>query len=166
MVELYLVRHAIAVEQGDDWPDDTQRPLTERGKARFADVVRGLRRLDVTLDAILTSPLVRARQTADLLVAGLPGKPVVRTVEALGPGHTAGAVMTHASRNVRASRVALVGHEPGLGELAAHIIGAQRALAFKKGGVCRIDLGGFSARRPGALIWFLPPKILRQLGGT
>ena len=164
MVELYLVRHAVAADRGDEWPDDAQRPLTERGRVRFADVVRGLRRLDVTLDTIVTSPLLRARQTAELLAAGLPGKAVVRTMEALAPGHPPAAVLTQAARTVRSGRVAVVGHEPGLGELAAHIIGAQRALAFKKGGVCRIDLGGFSARRPGALIWFLPPKILRQLG--
>ncbi|HET9361040.1 MAG TPA: phosphoglycerate mutase family protein, partial [Vicinamibacterales bacterium] len=69
--ELYLVRHAIAAERGEAWPDDDTRPLTERGIARFKEGVAGLGRLDAVIDEILTSPLVRARQTADLLSAGL-----------------------------------------------------------------------------------------------
>ena len=92
--ELYLVRHAIAAERGDEWPDDTKRPLTERGISRFKEVVEGLRRLDVEIDEIFTSPLVRARQTADLLAAGLANKAVVKTLDALAPGHAPRAVMT------------------------------------------------------------------------
>ena len=61
--ELYIVRHAIAAERGSEWPDDTKRPLTERGINRFKEVVKGLRRLDITVDEVFTSPLVRARQT-------------------------------------------------------------------------------------------------------
>ena len=72
--ELYIVRHAIAAERGDDWPDDDKRPLTEKGIVRFKDELAGLRWLDVGLDEIFTSPLVRAKQTADLLAAGISGK--------------------------------------------------------------------------------------------
>ena len=145
-MELYLVRHAIAAERGDEWPDDTKRPLTERGISRFKEVVRGLRRLDVAIDEIFTSPLVRAQQTADLLAAGINGKAVVKTLDALAPEHTPAAVMTQLAKAARRPRIALVGHEPGLGELAAHLIGAQRALAFRKGGIARIDLGSTHRR--------------------
>ena len=161
--ELYLVRHAIAAERGEEWPDDTKRPLTVRGINRFKEVVRGLRHLDVELDEIYTSPLVRARQTADLLAGGVGGKPVVRTLDALAPGHTPSAVMAQLAKVSRGSRVALVGHEPDLGELAAHLIGAQRSLEFRKGGVGRIDVGALTSRRAGSLIWFLPPRVLRGL---
>lgn len=161
--ELYLVRHAIAANRGSEWPDDTKRPLTERGIARFKDAVRGLRRADVVIDEIFTSPLVRARQTAGLLAEGLDGKPAIKTLDALAPGHTSAAVMASLAKVARRRRVALVGHEPDLGELAAHLIGAGRALPFKKGGVCRIDVGSLTSRRAGALIWFLPPGFLRQL---
>ena len=163
--ELYLVRHAIAAERGAEWPDDTKRPLTVRGMARFKDAVRGLHRLDVVIDEIFTSPLMRARQTADLLAAGLASTPVVKTLEALGPDHAPAAVLTALARAARRSRIALVGHEPGLGELAAHLVGTRRAIPFRKGGVARIDLGSISARRIGTLIWLLPPKVLRELGG-
>lgn len=162
-VELYLVRHAIAATRGDDWPDDDKRPLTARGVSRFKEAVEGLRRLGVGIDEIFTSPLVRARQTADLLAAGLPGTPVVRTLDALAPGHEPRSVLAQLARAARRRRVALVGHEPGLGELAAHLIGAGRALPFKKGGVCRIEVESLTSRRAGALTWFVPPKLLRGL---
>jgi phosphohistidine phosphatase len=162
-VELYLVRHAIAATRGEEWPDDDKRPLTARGVSRFREAVEGLRTLGVEVDEIFTSPLVRARQTADLLAAGLPGKPPIRTLDALAPGHEPRSVLAQLARASRRRRVALVGHEPGLGELAAHLIGAGRALPFKKGGVCRIDVESLTSRRPGALTWFVPPRLLRGL---
>jgi phosphohistidine phosphatase len=161
--ELYLVRHAIAAERGSEWPDDNKRPLTERGISRFKEVVKGLRHLDVAVDEIFTSPLVRARQTAELLAAGVDGKPPVKVLEALAPGHSFTSFMSQLAKVAKRRRVALVGHEPDLGELAAHLIGAGRALAFKKGGVCRIDIGSLSSRRAGSLIWFFPPQVLRKV---
>lgn len=160
-VELYLVRHAIAAPRGKEWPDDDKRPLTARGVSRFKEVVEGLRALGVELDEIFSSPLVRARQTADLLAAGLQGKPAVRILDALAPGQEPRSVLAQLSRAARRRRVALVGHEPGLGELAAHLIGAGRALPFRKGGVCRIDVESLTSRRAGALTWFAPPRLLR-----
>jgi phosphohistidine phosphatase len=160
---LYLVRHAIAAERGDDWPDDDKRPLTERGIARFSEAVNGLKMLDVELDEIFTSPLVRAKQTADLLAA-VKGKPSVKLLDALSPGHSPAAVLAQLAKTAKRRRIALVGHEPGLGELAAHLIGAGRALPFKKGGICRIDVESLTSRRAGALAWFVTPKVLRKLG--
>jgi phosphohistidine phosphatase len=161
--ELYLVRHAIAAERGSEWPDDTKRPLTERGISRFKEAVKGLRHLDVSVDEIFTSPLVRARQTAELLAAGLEGKPPVKVLEALAPGHSFTSVMSQLARVAKRRRVAVIGHEPDLGEMAAHLIGAGRALAFKKGSVCRIDIGSIASKRAGSLIWFFPPNVLRQV---
>lgn len=163
--DLYLVRHAIAADRGGEWPDDARRPLTERGISRFTEAVNGLRRLDVTLDEIFTSPLVRAKQTADLLAAGLEGKAPVKVLDALAPGHAPASVMAQLARVATRRRIALVGHEPDLGELAAHLIGAGRALAFRKGGVCRIDMGSLTSTRAASLVWFLPPAVLRQVKG-
>src|SRR5258706_7668086 len=73
--ELYLVRHGVAEERGDAWPDDAKRPLTDEGISRMRKVTRGLAELGVSLDLILTSPLVRARQTAEILAAGLHPAP-------------------------------------------------------------------------------------------
>ena len=162
--ELYIVRHAIAAERGSEWPDDTKRPLTERGIHRFKQEVAGLRSLDASIDEIITSPLVRAKQTADLLASGLGGKPVVRILKALEPGHSPTAIIGQVAKLARRNRIAIVGHEPGLGELAAHLLGASRPLPFRKGSICRIDLESLTSKRAGSLIWFVTPKILRELG--
>jgi len=161
--ELYLVRHAIAAERGEDWPDDDKRPLTAQGVARFKEAVKGLRKIGVEVDEIFTSPLVRAKQTAVLLASGLAGKPPVKVLDVLSPGHAPSSVMAQLARAARRRRIALVGHEPDLGELAAHLIGAGRALPFRKGGVCRIEVESFTSRRPGALTFFVTPRLLRGL---
>jgi phosphohistidine phosphatase len=162
--ELYLVRHAIAAERGDDWPDDNKRPLTADGVSRFREVVEGLVWFGLGIDEIYSSPLVRARQTADLLAAGLDPHPSVRTLDQLAPGHELSDVLGELGKRVKRRRVALVGHEPDLGELAAALLGAQRALPFRKGGVCRIDVDRLGPSAAGSLIWFFPPKILRKAG--
>jgi phosphohistidine phosphatase len=162
--ELYLVRHAIAAERGDEWPDDTKRPLTKRGISRFRECVSGLRELEGAVDEIFTSPLVRAKQTADILAARMDGKPPVKMLDALAPGHTPQNVMTQLAKVAKRRRIALVGHEPELGELSAHLIGASRAMPFKKGGVCRVDIESLTSKPAGTLIWFVGPKVLRQLG--
>jgi phosphohistidine phosphatase len=161
--ELYLVRHAIAAERGDDWPDDTKRPLTERGISRFKESVGGLKELDGIIDEVFTSPLVRARQTADLLAAGVDGRPSVKLLEALAPGTPPATVMAQLAKAAKSRRIALVGHEPDLGELAAFVIGARRPMPFKKGGICRIDVAGLTSKAAGTLVWFVTPKILRKL---
>jgi phosphohistidine phosphatase len=161
--ELYLVRHAIAADRGSEWPDDNKRPLTERGINRFKDGVKGLRRLDVALDEIFTSPLLRAKQTAELLAAGLEGKPPIKVLDALAPGHTPSAVMTQLARVAKRRRIALVGHEPDLGETAARWLGARGQVAFRKGAVCAIEVDSATPAGPGTLQWLLPPRVLRHL---
>jgi phosphohistidine phosphatase SixA len=71
--------------------------------------------------------------------------------------------MTNLAKVAKRRKVALVGHEPELGELAAYLIGAGRALPFKKGGVCRIDVGSLTSKRAASLVWFFPPSVLRQV---
>jgi phosphohistidine phosphatase len=161
--ELYLVRHAIAEERGDAWPDDSKRPLTDEGISRFRKSARGLSRLGMSLDVILTSPLVRARQTADLLGAVFEQRPHVVTVESLIPGGSYQALLTDLEKHARRSRIALVGHEPGIGELAARLAGSRHPFEFKKGAICRIDVDSLPPGGPGQLRWFLTPRILRSI---
>ena len=161
--ELYLVRHAIAARRGPEWPDDDVRPLTAQGVARFSEAVVGLRRIGVAVDEIFTSPLVRAVQTADLLAAGLRDRPPVTVLDALSPGREVETIQARLEGAVKRRRVALVGHEPGLGELAAAFIGSGRPLTFKKGGVCRISVNRLAPGGFGTLSWFVTPKMLRGL---
>ena len=160
---LFVVRHAIAEERGPEFPDDTQRPLTEDGISRFRKAVAGLVDLGVEIDLILTSPLVRARQTAELLSKGLAGHPPIIETGALSPGATHKALVTELGRHARRSAIALVGHEPHLGETASRLLGCPGRLDFRKGGVCRIDVDRFPPSAPGRLQWFAPPKILVRL---
>jgi phosphohistidine phosphatase len=160
-IELYLVRHGVAAERGDAWPDDAKRPLTAKGIERFRDVAEGLRTIHVVVDVVLTSPLVRAKQTAELLAAGLAPHPAVQATDALAPGAAQGA-LADAIERTKQRRVACVGHEPDLGLLAAHLVGARRPFEFRKGGVCRIDLE--SPTGPGHLVWLATPRLLRHAG--
>ncbi|HUQ87863.1 MAG TPA: phosphohistidine phosphatase SixA [Vicinamibacterales bacterium] len=165
-IELYLVRHAIAAERGPKYPDDRLRPLTPAGTKKFAQAVPGLVELDVAIDFVLTSPLVRARETATLLASALKPKPAIAEIEALAPGgrHQAviEAIKTHSKRH---RRLALVGHEPDLGELAARLIGARGNIEFKKGAVCLIEVDGATPGGPGTLRWMLPPRAMKALAG-
>jgi len=161
--ELFLIRHGLAEERGDAWPDDTKRPLTEEGMARLRKEARGLARLGVTLDVVLTSPLVRARQTAEIVAAGFDPRPHVATIDSLAPGAPYAAVIADLEKHLRKGRIALVGHEPALGELAARLIGTRHPMAFKKGAVCRIDVDTLPPAGPGSLRWFLTPKVLRAI---
>jgi phosphohistidine phosphatase len=166
-IEYYLVRHAVAADRGPEFPDDAARPLTADGVERFRKAVAGLRALDVVLDLVITSPYARAQETAELLCAGLKPKPKLVPADVLAPGHKPAQVITavehHMAAGKRWSRVALVGHEPDLGELAARLLGARGTIAFKKGAVCRIDVDRALPGGPGTLRWFLTPSVLRDL---
>jgi len=161
--ELYLIRHGVAEERGEAWPDDSKRPLTSDGMSKLRKTARALERLGVAIDVILTSPFVRARQTAEIIAGGLDPHPHLVTADSLAPGGTPAAVLSDLEKHAKRQRIALVGHEPGIGELAARLIGSRHPIAFKKGAVCRIDVEGLPPAGPGDLCWFLTPKIMRAL---
>lgn len=163
MIELYLIRHAAAEERGPEWPDDARRPLTADGIARMKKAARGLKRLGVRFDVVLSSPLVRARQTADVVAGAFDEKPPLVIISSLAPGGRYADLLSDLQKQVRRTRIALVGHEPDLGRLAARLAGSRRALEFKKGAACRIDLEALPPERSGTLRWFLPPSILRVI---
>jgi phosphohistidine phosphatase len=161
--ELYLIRHGVAEARGEAWPDDAKRPLTERGVTRLRKSARALSRLGITIDVVLTSPLTRTRQTAEVVAAAFDPRPAVVSVEALAPGGSQASVLAELEKHVRRGRIAIVGHEPGIGELAGRLIGLRHALEFKKGAVCRIDVDTMPPRGAGTLRWFLTPKLLKSL---
>jgi phosphohistidine phosphatase len=163
-IELYLVRHAIAEARGPEWPDDAKRPLSDEGRGKMGKQAAGLDTLNVRIEEILTSPLVRTRQTAEILAKGLSSRPKITDFPPLAPGHSIKEALMALKDYEKRSRLALVGHEPGLGELLAALIGTRNPVTFKKGGVSLVKVD----RLPpdggaGALCWFLTPKILRKL---
>ena len=148
MVELLLLRHGIAEERCPERVDG-ERALTAVGRSRTRAVAERLVRLGLGCDKLVTSPLVRARQTAEIVVlAGLlaEGSPSVRVDAALAPGGDPLPLVAEfqraASAHTRLQRLALVGHEPDLGALAAQLIGApEGAIVLKKAGIALLLLG-------------------------
>ena len=162
-LELYLIRHGIAAERGLEYPDDSKRPLTSKGIAALREEASGLNELGIAFDLIITSPLTRTRQTADVFAEHLKSKPAVVPSEALAPAGTPAMVIQEIVKHAGKLRVALVGHEPNIGELAARLVGARTSIGFKKGAVCRIDFESLPPKGTGTLRWFLPPKVLRAI---
>ena len=163
MLEVYLIRHGLAAERGKEWPDDSKRPLTPEGLVSLRKEARALNKLEVTFDQIVSSPLVRTRQTADVFSEELKGHPEIVLSDALAPAGTPAAIIQEIGKHVRKARLALVGHEPNLGELAGELIGARGALEFKKGGICRVDFDVLPPKGTGRLRWFVTPKMLRKM---
>ena len=161
-LELFLIRHGLAAERGADYPDDSKRPLTAEGIARLRKEAKTLARLDVDFDLIISSPLVRTKQTAEVFAQAMASHPSVTLSDALAPAGTPAAVFQELGKHMRKARIALVGHEPNIGELAARLIGTRTAIEFKKGAICRIDFEVFPPKGTGLLRWFIPPRMLRK----
>jgi len=160
-VKVYLVRHGEAEEQRPGRRDE-ERELTREGRVQFEGVVAGLAALGIGLDKILTSPLIRARQTAEILAQALPG-PKPQEIAALAPGGSFEAVF-HVLRHP-VSGIALVGHEPALGTLVSLATTgvASGAMPLKKGGVACLKFSGEPCPKGAVLSWLLTPKQLRRM---
>lgn len=162
---LYLVRHAIAEERGPVWPDDNERPLTTRGIARMREIALRLADRGVHVEQIWSSPLVRARQTADVLAPLWTTARQIEIMEELAPGQATarvGKALVERSSRATGADVALVGHEPDLGMLTAWLIGARSPLPFKKGGVARVDFDAAISAGTGTLAWLVTPKLVLE----
>jgi phosphohistidine phosphatase len=161
-VRLLLIRHAIAVPGGTPGVADDARPLSSRGRKRFRAAARGLARIVDRPDALFTSPLPRAAETADIAAEAF-GKLEPRHESALARGGS-DAILALLRRQPRESTVAIVGHEPALSQVLARLLGSARGerFAFKKGGAALVDVPG-EGRSAGRLVWFLKPRILRYL---
>jgi phosphohistidine phosphatase len=157
-MELFVIRHAIAVP-GSMLLADADRPLSPKGRKRFSQAVLGLQCLKVRFDRLYHSPWLRAVETAELLAPVLEGEVVCSPALARAPSQDVLDALVGA-------RVALVGHEPWMGELVAWLTtGAPpdgSVFAFKRGGVAWLE----GQPQPGRMVLqaFLPPKVLRELG--
>ena len=165
-MDLYIVRHAAAFERDPDrWPDDSKRPLTPEGEEEFRLVARGLARIAPRMDAILSSPYLRAWQTAQIL-AELDSWPAPKAFPVLEPTLPPERAVQALEAYSEAGSVAVVGHRPGLHELAAYLLtgeGDGMEIAIKKGGVVRIHIDGSVEPGVGELRWLLTPKVLRTV---
>jgi len=162
-MELLIVRHAIACERDTErWPDDAERPLSARGELRARQAARGVRRLVRRPVSVLSSPLLRARQTAAILTE-FASWPRASLSPLLAPEASPAAVLALLARS-RESCVALVGHQPGLGRLLVSCLpGGRGAAAFeiRKMGIAVVGFDGSPRAGHGTLRWLVPPRLLR-----
>lgn len=162
-MDLLVIRHAIAFgRDADRWPDDRKRPLTAEGTARARQAAKGLERLVDRPQCLLTSPLTRAKQTAQILTE-FARWPIALDCPALSPREPPEAAL-EALRAESHNLIAIVGHQPGLGELiAASMPGSTRPKAFdlKKFGMALLSFDGAPRAGQAVLRWLLAPSLLR-----
>lgn len=159
------MRHATAMPIGDTVRRDEDRPLSIKGKLRTRRAAQGMRQIGIRWDRILSSPLLRARQTAQVVVETY-GWPLTRLEDfaALRPGGNHGEILAMLAGQKKTARILLVGHEPDMSHLASTLLTGsptQLQSGFKKGGICRIDADRLPPKGRGVLRFFLMPKHMR-----
>jgi phosphohistidine phosphatase SixA len=158
---LYIVRHAEAGQHGDpNYPDDSLRPLTKKGRKRFSRLVKKLARHDFAPTLVATSPLVRCRQTAQEILDRLDGQPKLLELTALAPSSELAGLI--AWTNVQHEpQVAWVGHAPDVDRLTAGLIGTGSTnVEFAKGAIAAIEFEGEIVAGEGELRWLVTPTIV------
>jgi phosphohistidine phosphatase len=167
-MDLYLVRHAAAFGRDPErWPDDSRRPLTREGEEEFRLAARGLIGLTSRVDVILSSPYLRAWRTAQIL-SELDSWPAPEPSPVLEPTLPPEKAAQELYSYANAGSIAVVGHRPGLHELAAYLLTGEESglkIGLKKGGVACIRFDDAPTPGAGELRWLLTPKVLRNLAG-
>ncbi|HXV85126.1 MAG TPA: histidine phosphatase family protein [Gemmatimonadales bacterium] len=168
-MQLLVIRHAIA-EDRDTFATtgqaDTERPLTPRGRRRMRAAVRGLRTVIRGIDLLASSPLVRARQTADIVATGYRRTERVE-VPALAPAAAPQEFVDWLTQQAAREVVAAVGHEPALSALVSWLATGRTdpvIIELKKGAVCLLEFPGPVAAGAGVITWAMAPGQLRRLG--
>jgi phosphohistidine phosphatase len=164
-MRLLVIRHGKAIERDHfaaTGQDDSQRPLTRKGRERMTEAARGLRILVPEISLIATSPLVRAEQTARIIAEAYPGVTVVQRHE-LTPQEGNDPVM-HWLNEQREPVLAIVGHEPNLSSLIQELLKPteEEIDQLKKGAVCLIEFAGHCERAAGRLLWLKSAKQLAR----
>jgi phosphohistidine phosphatase len=174
-LKVLVIRHAIAADPkafAKSGKADALRPLTRDGRKKMRRAARGLVRLVPHLDALATSPLTRAVETGEIVAERYDHERAI-SLPALAPGKSAGQVMEwlkeqaeHAKKGADTT-VAIVGHEPGLGQLVSWMLTGLREsfIPLKKGGACLLEFEGEVKPARAKLLWALKPSQLRELAG-
>jgi len=166
-VNLYLLRHGIAVDPGSPgYENDSERPLIPKGERRLRDAAAAMKKLELSFDLILSSPFVRAKQTAEIVASELKLKKRVEFFDGLVPGGNPKALI-HALNELKPALedVLLVGHEPYLSQLISLLVSgdANAAIEMKKGGLCKLETGELRQGQCARLAWLLTPAQMELM---
>jgi len=165
-MQLYIVRHGIAIDREDPkCPPDPERYLTEEGVEKTKQVAKGVAALGIKGDLFLTSPYVRAAQTAEIFARALDyAKQKIRRTDLLLPGAEPSQLFRELARDKQASTVFLFGHAPQLDDIIATALGSKKHVtSLKKAGVTLVEMKRLSPPI-GQLVWLASPKMLRRTG--
>ena len=165
-MKIYLIRHSNAVDPGTPgYENDSTRPLTEEGRDKMKMIVSALQSLGVKPDLIVSSPYVRARETAEIVAKVLKYKKDLAFCEELVPMGGADEVIGEINEKYHVDELILVGHEPSMSILIGTLTAGtpDLALTLKKGGVCCLSADDLRTSRTATLEWLLTPKLLSGL---
>ena len=167
-MNLYILRHAIAEERDEStYPDDSLRPLTAKGKKKMVKIAENLQDMGVQIDLILSSPFVRAHETASIVSSsfGLKKKQVVLS-DHLAPSGFAKDLIAEINEKYQVENLMLVGHEPYLSDLIAMLVSGNPSMSvvMKKGGLCRLSIETLVYDKCATLEWLLMPAQLTRMG--
>lgn len=166
-MDVILIRHAKAGNRdANTWPDDDERPLVAEGQVEHRAVMRAAKKMGVKFDFLVSSPLKRARESADIIAQAYRWAEEPQIAAELGHGFSVAAVVKLLAKFPPDSRVALVGHEPDFSQLATALIGGKTGLGIqiKKSGIVGIRFEGPAEPGAGILLYLLKPSQLRKLG--
>ncbi|MEK8024326.1 MAG: phosphohistidine phosphatase SixA [Candidatus Hydrogenedentota bacterium] len=171
-MKLFLLRHGIAVERGAPGYDiDGDRPLTPKGVRKIEKIAgKMLTGMKIDFDAIYSSPLLRARRTAEIVAKVFDMTPALEFLDSLAPEGTPDAVIEDLSRRLSSSgtsldNILLVGHEPALSELGSFLLHGDvlHALPMMKGGLCGLSIPALAGGRCATLDFLLTPRLIQRL---
>jgi phosphohistidine phosphatase len=166
-MDLYILRHAIAVEHGTaGYERDSDRPLTNKGERKMRCIAEAMRSLELSFDLILSSPFVRARQTAEIVANVFGMEKRLEFTKNLAVGGNKQELINELNKNYAdMKRIILVGHEPYLSGLISVLIAGNEGLfiTMKKGGVCALTIDSLQYGKCATLEWLLAPSQLTRI---
>ncbi len=166
-MEIYLLRHGLAVERGTPgFENDARRPLTAKGKKQLQRVGRAMVTLKLDFDVLLTSPFVRARETAKIVAQALKARKRLQLCESLAADRKpAGLIRSLQGMKPLPERILLVGHEPLLGEFISLMVtgGPELVLDFPKAGLCKLTLKKWSTSPRASLDWLITSQQMKKM---
>ena len=160
-MNLFLLRHGLAAEaDAAGHGKDADRPLTPKGERKLRQAAQAIKALGLSFDLILSSPCLRARQTATLVAKALDAKERLELSNSLAPGNPARKVVESLPRRPMPANVLLVGHEPGLSQLISLLVAGEAGVSIllKKGSLCKLSVESLKPGRCATLEWLLTPK--------
>jgi len=167
-MNLYILRHGLAVERGSaDYAQDADRPLTPKGERKLWRITEAMEALGLCFDLILSSPYLRARQTAEIVADAFKVRKKLEFSDTLTPGGSSRKLIESLnSLKPPPENVLLVGHEPYLSGLVSLLVSGDSgfSVVLKKGGLCKLATESLKHGRCASLEWLLTPKLMALMG--